>query len=79
MQAEDDLQQSDMGATTHGEGKGVGLAGACDRAAATWALVGGSDPGALEGELSRVTHSPCCSWPEMWSHMSLQLSNLQIK
>lgn len=28
VQAEDDLQQSDMGATTHGEGKGVGLAGA---------------------------------------------------
>lgn len=28
VQAEDDLQQSDMGATTNGEGKGVGLAGA---------------------------------------------------
>ncbi|KAF6376373.1 hypothetical protein mRhiFer1_009566 [Rhinolophus ferrumequinum] len=35
---------------------------ACDRAAATWALVGGSDPGALDGELPTVTHSLCCSF-----------------
>lgn len=28
VQGEDDLQQSDMGATTNGEGKGAGLVGA---------------------------------------------------